>query len=305
MIYKHDKTNDRKRKYSTQSTDSDEKLFVPALDLPQSSQHNQPRDTLNIENMHETPTDFLNRTGRDTLFRAIRIIATNKREPTTENQIVVPPDGDLFVELKDKHLDRAAKYRKMTEWPKDAPIKATSSTANTLIAQHVSGDNVLSRYISTGNKEGAVQNTVKNWNGAGPATERRNRLEKNWSPIVEIDIRKLPDTTKIFDLTKPNNTFFNDTESDIAANAFGDKEVLISPEIPGSAIIRVINNPEEIKKIVSLNPSDLGKKIIPEEKIIFKEKETVFSHNSADISSESPVFKKRKKPINIRTRTDS
>ncbi|NDK99546.1 DUF7587 domain-containing protein [Photorhabdus bodei] len=305
MVYKHDKTNDRKRKRSTQSEDSDEKLFVQALDLPQSSRHNQPRDTLNIENMHETPTDFLNRTGRNTLFRAIRIIATDKREPTTENQIVVPPDGDLFVKLKDKHLDRAAEYRKLTEWPKDAPIKATAPTANTPIAQHVSGDNILSPYISTGNKEGAVQNTVKNWNGAGPASERRNRPEKNWSPIVEIDVRKLPDTTKIFDLTKPNNTFFNAMESNIAENAFGDKEVLISPEIPGSAIIRVINNPEEIKQIAGLNPSVPGKKTIPEEKIIFEEKKTVSLYNSADISLESPVFKKRKKPINVRTRTDS
>lgn len=309
MVYEYDKTNDRKRKRSTQLADSEEELFIQVLDLPQSSQNNPSRDVLNMEDQHETPKDFIDRTGRGKLFRAIRMMASDKREPITQNQVIVPPDGDLFTELKDKHQDRADEYKKLKKWPEYALIKATAPTANTPIAQHVSGDNVLSAYISTGDAKGAAQNTVMNWNGIGPILERRQRPEKTWSPIIEIDVNKLPDTTKIFDLNKPDSTFFDAMNSNIAQNAFADKEVLISPEIPGNAIVRVINDPEEIKQLADLNPSHspiAKKSAIPEEKIIFGEKTSSSIYDSdATISSELPVFQKRKKPRNIRTRTDS
>ncbi|CAQ84189.1 MULTISPECIES: hypothetical protein [Photorhabdus] len=304
MVYEYAKTNDRKRKLSTQSDNYEEKSFSPVLDLSRNNQN-----TPNMEDEYETPQNFINRTGREKLFRAIRMVASNKRDPITKDQVSVPPDGNLFTELKDKHLDRAAEYKKLKTWPTHASIIATSPSANTPIAQHVSGDDALSPYISTGDKPGAVQNTVRNWNGIGPASERRLRPEKTWSPIIEIDVNKLPDTTKIFDLNKPNNTFFSTTNSDIAQNAFADKEVLISPEIPGLAITRVINDPEEIKQIANLNPSQSlieKKNTIPEEKIIFEEKKSVPIHDSdADIPSSSFVFPKRKKPRNIRSRTDS
>ncbi|WP_128575582.1 hypothetical protein [Photorhabdus temperata] len=120
--------------------------------------------------------------------------------------------------------------------------------------------------------------------------------KKTWSPIIEIDVSKLPDTTKIFDLNKPDSTFFDAMNSNIAQNAFADKEVLISPEIPGNAIVRVINDPEEIKQLADLNPSHspiAKKSAIPEEKIIFGEKTSSSIYDSdATISSELPVFQK-------------
>ncbi|WP_434524728.1 hypothetical protein [Photorhabdus asymbiotica] len=304
MVYEYGKTNDRKRKLSTQSDNYEEKSFSPVLDLPRNNQN-----TPNMEDEYETPQNFINRTGREKLFRSIRMIATDKRDPITKDQVSVPPDGNLFTELENKHLDRAAKYKELKSWPTHASIIATSPSANIPVVQHVSGDNVLSPYISTGDEPGAVQNTVKSWAQAGPASERKLRPEKTWSPIIEIDVNKLPNTTKIFDLNKPSNTFFSTTNSDIAQNAFADKEVLISPEIPGHAITRVINDPEEIKQIANLNPSQspIAKKhTIPEEKIIFEEKKSVPIHDSdADIPSSSFVFPKRKKPRNIRSRTDS
>ncbi|QXF33839.1 hypothetical protein CE143_12315 [Photorhabdus luminescens] len=304
MVYEYGKTDDRKRKRSTQSDNYEEKIFLPVLDLSKNNQN-----TSNMEDKYETPKDFINRTGRKKLFRAIRMIASNKRDPITKDQVSVSPDGNLFTELKDRHLDRAAEYKKLKEWPTYASIIATASSANTPIAQHVSGDDVLSPYISTGDERGAAQNTVRNWNGIGPASERRLRPEKTWSPIIEIDVNKLPDTTKIFDLNKPDNTFFGTANSNIAQNAFADKEVLISPEIPGHSITRVINDPEEIKQIADLNPSQSPIKknnTILEEKIIFAEKKSVPIHDSdTNISPESFIFSKRKKPKNIRSRTDS
>ncbi|TDB54380.1 DUF7587 domain-containing protein [Photorhabdus luminescens] len=304
MVYEYDKTVERKRKRSTQSDNYEEKTFAPVLDLSRKNQN-----TPNMEDKHETPQDFINRTGRKKLFRAIRMMVSNKRDPITKDQVSVSPDGNLFMELKDRHLDRAAEYKKLKEWPTHASIIATAPSANIPIAQHVSGDDVLSPYISTGDELGAAQNTVKNWNGIGPASERRLRPEKTWSPIIEIDVNKLPDTTKIFDLNKLSNTFFSTANSDIAQNAFADKEVLISPEIPGHAITRVINDPEEIKQIANLNPnqSPIEKKhIIPEEKMIFEERKSVPIHDSdSNISPTSFIFPKRKKPKNIRSRTDS
>ncbi|WP_387465136.1 hypothetical protein [Photorhabdus sp. RM323S] len=93
-------------------------------------------------------------------------------------------------------------------------------------------------------------------------------------------MNKLPDTTKIFDLNKPSNTFFSTANSGISQNAFADKEVLISPEIPGHAITRVINDPEELERIANLNPSQSPiekKNTIPEEKTIFEEKNLFLS----------------------------
>ncbi|NRN27505.1 DUF7587 domain-containing protein [Photorhabdus heterorhabditis] len=304
MVYEYGKTNDRKRKRSTQSDNYEEKLFAPVLDLPRNNQN-----TPNMEDEYETPKDFINRTGREKLFRAIRMIASDKRDPITQDQVSVPPDGNLFTELEKTHQGRADEYKKLKEWPTHASIIATSPNANIPIAQHVSGDNILSPYISTGDEPGAAQNTVRSWNQAGPVSERRLRPEKNWSPIIEIDVNKLPDTTKIFDLNKPSNTFFSTANSDISQNAFADKEVLISPEIPGHAITRVINDPKEIKQIANLNPSQSPiekKNIIPEEKIIFEEKKSAPIHESdANLPSSSFIFPKRKKPRNIRSRTDS
>ncbi|NHB91836.1 hypothetical protein [Photorhabdus cinerea] len=304
MVYEYDKTDDRKRKCSTQPDNYGKKSFSPVLDLPRNNQN-----TPDMEDEYETPKDFINRTGREKLFRAIRMIASDKQDPITKYQVSVPPDGNLFTELKDKHLNRADEYKKLKEWPTHASIIATSPSANIPIAQHVSGDNILSPYISTGDELGAAQNTVRSWNQAGPASERRIRPEKDWSPIIEIDVNKLPDTTKIFDLNKPSNIFFSTENSDISQNAFSDKEVLISPEIPGHAITRVINDPKEIKQIANLNPSQSPiekKNTIPEEKIIFEEKKSVPMHDSdADIPPSSFTFPKRKKPRNIRARTDS
>ncbi|OCQ54032.1 hypothetical protein Ppb6_00757 [Photorhabdus australis subsp. thailandensis] len=304
MVYEYGKTNDRKRKRSTQSDDYEEKPFSPVLDLSRNNQN-----TPNMEDEYETPKDFINRTGREKLFRAIRMMASDKQDPITKYQVSVSPDGNLFTELKDKHLDRAAEYKKLKEWPTHVPIMATSLSTNIPIAQHVSGDNILSPYISTGDAPGATQNTVRSWNQAGPISERRLRPEKDWSPIIEIDVNKLPDTTKIFDLNKPNNTFFSTDNSDIAQNAFADKEVLISPEIPGHAITRVINDPKEIKQIAKLNPSQSSiekKNTMPEKKITFEEKKSIPIHDSdANLPSSSFVFPKRKKPRNIRSRTDS
>lgn len=82
MVYEYGKTNDRKRKRSTQSDDYEKKPFSPVLDLSRNNQN-----TPNMEDEYETPKDFINRTGREKLFRAIRMMASDKQDPITKYQV--------------------------------------------------------------------------------------------------------------------------------------------------------------------------------------------------------------------------
>ncbi|ERT10731.1 membrane-targeted effector domain-containing toxin [Photorhabdus temperata] len=75
MEYEYDKTDDRKRKHSTQWADYEEKSFVPTLDLSQSRQHNPSHDALNRADNHETSPLLHNLITSDNLRKEAAVFA--------------------------------------------------------------------------------------------------------------------------------------------------------------------------------------------------------------------------------------
>ncbi|AIL61896.1 RHS repeat domain-containing protein [Pseudomonas alkylphenolica] len=195
----------------------------------------------------ESPGAFYERTGREFLYRAIRTMESEKLHPETGDKGKLPPDGDAFPELKDKHLERAAKYRSMKTW-EGGDIVSTGPELKRLPLQHVSGDNQQSQYISTGTRGAAAYNTVYNWNSKGVGKERRKRPEKDWDPIIKIDVKKLDSGTKIYDMQQEG--LKDRDRSDIGQLAEADAEVLISNKINASAIVSVFTNSADYNKFL-------------------------------------------------------
>ena len=238
----------------------------------------------------ESPSAFLQRTNRQFLYRAIRVTESSKRDPRTGSQVVVPPEGDVFNSPGVSILERAQQYRTMVRWP-DACIVAADPELTQLPLQHVSGDNGLSQYISTGSEGAAAYNTMYNWNSSGLGLGRRARPEASWDPIVEIDVRKLDSDIKIVDMQR--EVFHDPDRPQITQIALVDSEVLVVKKINASAITRIFTDHTVHKEFLKKHfpagtaaPVTGGKRKLSEE---FLELRSVA--NTA--GGESEVFKRR------------
>lgn len=197
---------------------------------------------------YENPQQFIARTRRSILYRAITIEPGVKEKwGGHAEKLIAKPDGDFFSELAIGQLKvyggkpdpRKDAYRGLTIWDKQKDISSSDPSAKVPVMAHVSGNNFATQYISTGSLHATMTYVKTNYLTKSP------RAEKDWSPVVAIDVSALPETTRLYDSTRPGNSYFDagavegadvDMVEKVRQEAESDAEVLISPSIPGNAI---------------------------------------------------------------------
>jgi hypothetical protein len=165
------------------------------------------------------------------LFRALRSEGKNMKQS----------DGELFKEVANSG-ERTQKCQDLKNWPPNTPISAVNPQANKSIAQHVSGTETETQYISTTKDlERACIVSVFSYAGSGGLGELR-QIER-WGTVAQIDPSAMPDDARIYDLAE-KQPFFGGireghTQGDVKKMAARDAEVLLENAIPGGAIVKV------------------------------------------------------------------
>jgi hypothetical protein len=203
----------------------------------------------------EAPAAFVQRSGINTVYRAIRIRPQSKisaREPKKRQRIEVPPEGQLFPEKRD-HMERMAAYQQLRQWPAEQPINSSDPDADLLPVQHVSGDDSAAQYISCSVEfDRSRRCSLTSYTLSGP---KRQRRPYEWSPVIQIDLSRLPAECRVVDLctyeARIRAGFFelDSRAATVGSLADSDREILLTGGIPGHAIVRVFDVVSVVREI--------------------------------------------------------
>ncbi|MCE9576703.1 MAG: DUF4157 domain-containing protein [Deltaproteobacteria bacterium] len=217
----------------------------------------------------ETPAQYLTRTGKHLLYRAVRMDGTSKKvfsgagstSSADGGSVGVAPDGNLFAGIPQK--EREARYRALAAWPADHPITAAAPQATADPLVQISGSNYATQYISTGAAiHGAAHNTVRSWNSPGAPGDRPIRRPQSWAPVITIDVRRLAPQTRVYDTQRPdvNYMYREDALGMMAGLSAADAEVLLTGEIPAAAIVGIMTQPSAIAEAAQVTIAELLRK---------------------------------------------
>jgi hypothetical protein len=205
----------------------------------------------------ERPAAFIERTKGEirTVYRAIRIRVQDKNfghRPEIQRR-GVPPEGDLFPDLRSQHMERMAAYQRLQHWPQDRSIMASDPDADLLPVQHVSGDDYAAQYISCSLDFARSRRcALTSYTLQG---DKRQRRPYEWAPVIQIDLARLPEASRIVDLTtvdaRIHAGFFelDGRAANVASLAESDREILITGSIPGEAIVQVFDTVSVVKAV--------------------------------------------------------